>query len=108
MSDDDSDEGVTILLFIVAIGVFFVISLSLSELISFILNIKISIFLSGIYISIGEILLLLLFLLVFISIYLIAYRGFHLDHLRFRCKHPLTSITGILTNKKIKKLKQEK
>lgn len=111
MTDNDSDEEESILLLFVIVLVSYVIYSSIDEQINFISNIRINLFLSGIYVSIGEIVLILLFLFVSIVAYLIISPGLQLDHLRFRYKHPQTSITGIIKaiyNRPIKKLKREK
>jgi hypothetical protein len=110
MADNDSGE-------IKPIQLFFIITLAAPAIYSIlteqnivVANIRINLFWSGIYVSIGEILLILLCLLVSVVFYLIVYRGFQLDHLRFRCEHPLTSKTGIVKivyDKKVKELKQE-
>ena len=110
MADNDSKEVKPIVVFIIITLAAWAIYLSIDEQINFITNISINLFWSGIYLSIGEILPILLCLLVSVVFYLIVYRGFQLDHLRFRRKHPLTSIPGmrkIVYDKKVKELKQE-
>ena len=111
MTDNDSDKEESILLLFVIVLVSYVIYSSIDEQINFISNIRINLFLSGIYVSIGEIVLILLFLFVSIVAYLIIFPGLQLDHLRFRYKHPQASITGIIKaiyNRPIEKLKREK
>lgn len=110
MTDNDSDKE-KLIAFFVTVLVSWAIYLRINDQINFISNIRINLFLSGTYVSIGEIVLILLFLFVSIVTYLIIRRGLRLDHLRFRYKHPQTSVTRIIKSiytRPIKKLKREK
>lgn len=64
--------------------------------ISLILNTEINIFLTGVYISIFEFIILSPIFLGFLSVYIIWYRGIRWNHIVFRYNHPLTSITGFI------------